>query len=121
VNSVAFSPDGSRVATASDDGSARVFEAATGTELARLHHEGRVNAVAFSPDGSRVATASRHVSGGGSARVFEATPDVLVQRATDVMSRPLNPAELRRYLLKPNCLHVKEWSLRRGSSATKEG
>jgi WD40 repeat protein len=120
LSAVAFSPDSSQVATASDDGSARVFEVASGTELARLHHDGRVNAVVFSPDGSRIATASKHVSGGGSARVFEATPDVLVQRATDVMSRPLNPAELRRYLLQPNCLHVKEWNLRRDPSTTQE-
>ena len=51
-------PDGTRVATASADRSTRVFDAATGTELARLDHDGRVRAVAFSPDGTRVATAS---------------------------------------------------------------
>jgi WD40 repeat protein len=121
LNAVAFSPDGARVATASDDKSARVFEAATGTELTRLDHDGPVYAVAFSPDGTRVATASRHVIGGGSARVFEAVPDVLVRRATDIMSRPLNPPELRRYLLQSDCLHVKEWNLRRGSGATPKG
>ena len=61
----AFSPDGTRVATGSVDGSARVFDAATGAELARLDHDGEVNTVAFSPDGSRVATGSDD----GSARV----------------------------------------------------
>ena len=64
----AFSPDGTRVATGSVDGSARVFDAATGAELARLDHDGEVNTVAFSPDGSRVATGSDD----GSARVFDA-------------------------------------------------
>ena len=58
VYAVAFSPDGTRVATGSGDGRARVFDAATGAELARLDHDGPVNAVAFSPDGTRVATGS---------------------------------------------------------------
>jgi WD40 repeat protein len=68
VNAVAFSPDGTRVATGSYDDSARVFDTVTGTELARLNHDGDVNAVAFSPDGTRVATASDDRS----ARVFDA-------------------------------------------------
>jgi WD40 repeat protein len=38
VYAVAFTPDGTRVATASADKSARVFDAATGHELARLDH-----------------------------------------------------------------------------------
>ena len=58
VSAVAFSPDGTRVATGSYDGSARVFDAATGTEIARLDHDDSVSAVAFSPDGTRVATGS---------------------------------------------------------------
>ena len=40
VRAVAFSPDGTRVATGSDDGSARVFDAATGAEISRLDHDG---------------------------------------------------------------------------------
>jgi dipeptidyl aminopeptidase/acylaminoacyl peptidase len=57
------------VATASDDGAARVFDATTGAELARIDHARRVRAVAFAPDGTRVATASDD----GAARVFDAT------------------------------------------------
>ncbi len=49
-----------------------------------------MNAVAFSPARTRIATASED----GSARVFEATSQLLVQREFNVMSRPLNPAEL---------------------------
>jgi WD40 repeat protein len=112
VNAAAFSPDGARVATASDDRSARVFEAATGAEVARLDHDGAVNAAVFSPDGARVATASGDVRGGGSARIFEATPDLLVPRAIEVMTRTLNTDELRRYSLSADCRHIQQWRLR---------
>ncbi|MUG95108.1 hypothetical protein F7734_23195 [Scytonema sp. UIC 10036] len=58
VNAVAFSPDGKYLATASDDNTARVWNAASGKEVFLLKHEDKVNAVAFSPDGKYLATAS---------------------------------------------------------------
>ncbi|MEO1331338.1 MAG: TIR domain-containing protein, partial [Pseudomonadota bacterium] len=59
VTSVTFSPYGTRLATASDDNTARLWDAATGEEIAALQgHSGRVISVAFSPDGTRLATAS---------------------------------------------------------------
>ena len=73
---MAFSPDGTRVATGSDDGSARVFDAATGAEISRLDHGDSVTAVAFSPDGTRVATGS----GDHSARVFDAATGAEISR-----------------------------------------
>jgi tetratricopeptide (TPR) repeat protein len=55
---VSFSPDGRRIATASEDGTARVWDAAGGQELLTLKlRRGRVSDVAFSPDGVRLATA----------------------------------------------------------------
>jgi predicted NACHT family NTPase len=56
----AFSPDGKRVVTASWDKTARLWDAATGTQIAVLKgHEERVVSAAFSPDGKRVVTASQ--------------------------------------------------------------
>jgi WD40 repeat protein/DNA-binding SARP family transcriptional activator len=59
VWSVDFSPDGKRLATASADETAKVWDANTGQELLTLRgHAGWVNAIAFSPDGKILATAS---------------------------------------------------------------
>ncbi|HEX7837238.1 MAG TPA: hypothetical protein VF469_07225, partial [Kofleriaceae bacterium] len=69
VWSAAFSPDGTRVVTASDDQTARVWDAATGKPLGvPLTHKATVLSAAFSPDGTRVVTASVD----GTARVWDA-------------------------------------------------
>ena len=44
--------------TASDDGTARIWDAESGAELATLAASEPVNSAAFSPDGDRVVTAS---------------------------------------------------------------
>ncbi|MEV5414468.1 WD40 repeat domain-containing protein [Thermopolyspora sp. NPDC052614] len=60
VRNLAWSPDGARIATASRDGTARIFDAATGyCERVLSGHEAMVEMVAWSPDSARVATASR--------------------------------------------------------------
>ena len=59
VRSVAFSPDGRTVVTASADKTARLWDAATGKETAVLRgHEDEVTSVAYSPEGKTVVTAS---------------------------------------------------------------
>ena len=60
VNSVAFSPDGTTIATGSDDGTVQLWDANTGASTHTLTgHGGRVNSVAFSPDGRTIASGSR--------------------------------------------------------------
>ncbi len=69
VTAASFDPDGRRVVTASGDGTARVWDAATGAEVAALKgHKFVVLSASFGPDGRRVVTAS----GDGTARVWDA-------------------------------------------------
>ena len=59
---------GTRLATAGNDGSTRIWDPETGTELTRLTgHTSWVWAVAYSPDGTRLATASID----GSTRIWD--------------------------------------------------
>ena len=55
---VQFSPDGRRIAAASDDLTAKVWDASTGRPIVTLRGHGLpVRGLAFSPDGRRIATA----------------------------------------------------------------
>ncbi|MDP7000089.1 MAG: WD40 repeat domain-containing protein, partial [Candidatus Poribacteria bacterium] len=68
VTSAGYSPDGQRIVTASwgRDGTAKVWDAQTGTELLTLAGHGGgafwtngVNSAGYSPDGQRIVTASQ--------------------------------------------------------------
>jgi WD40 repeat protein len=54
-----WSPDGERIATASLDGTARIWDAASGESLDTLVHSEGVEDLAWSPDGSRLVTSSQ--------------------------------------------------------------
>jgi Tol biopolymer transport system component len=58
-NGVVWSPDGKRLATASSDNTAKVWDAVNGQDLLTLRgHDEWVYSVAFSPDGKRLAMGS---------------------------------------------------------------
>jgi WD40 repeat protein/serine/threonine protein kinase len=68
ITAVSWSPDGKRLATASGDGTAKVWDADSGQELLTLHgHMGGVLSVCWSPEGKRLATASAE----GIAKVWD--------------------------------------------------
>ena len=58
VFQAAFSPDGTRILTASADKTAKLWNAASGKLIASFDHQASVYHGAFSPDGARILTAS---------------------------------------------------------------
>src|SRR5262249_50031132 len=71
VWSVAFSPDGNRVASGGDDGNVKIWDPVTGQEALTLRgHSGPVLCVVFSPDGNKIAAASKD----GTVKIWDGTP-----------------------------------------------
>jgi WD40 repeat protein len=59
VNSVGFSPDGTRIVSGSEDNIIRVWNSITGAEVLEMRgHRNRVTSVAFSPDGCQIVSGS---------------------------------------------------------------
>jgi WD40 repeat protein len=80
LRSAAFSADGTKILTAAAGGTIRIFDAATGTQLARFAGSGTLNSAAFSGDGTRIVTANDD----GTARIL----DVSSGKVTGVLTPP---------------------------------
>jgi WD40 repeat protein len=90
INSVALSPDGRFVVTASADGTARVWDAATGASRGELRgHTGSVNSAAFSPDGKLIVTAGSDAT----VRLWDAGGLAFVRMIGGTFPKPVSSAE----------------------------
>jgi WD40 repeat protein len=99
VWAVRFSPDGTRVATASVDGTIRLWDTRTGVTVLVLRGSSGspVWDLAFSPDGSRLASIS------DSIRVWTLSIDELIEVARRNVTRSLSDAECQQYLHLDRC------------------
>ena len=90
VRSAAYSPDGARIVTASNDKTAKVWDAQTGTELMALKgHDGPVRSAAYSPDGQRIVTGGRD----GIVQIYTTDMEELLQIAESRVTRQLTAEE----------------------------
>ena len=71
LRSVAWSPDGMRLATGGAEGAVKVWDALSGRQLACTRgHTGEVTSVAWSADGTRLASSDA----AGRIRILDSTP-----------------------------------------------
>jgi WD40 repeat protein len=95
VVDVAFSPDGTRIVTASLDGTARVWSTATGELLFTTPIEqSAVRAATFSSDGSRIAV----IYADGRILVLAIALHDVIEIARARVTRTFTDAECRTYL-----------------------
>jgi WD40 repeat protein len=87
VYSVAFSPNSTRLTSASDDSTVKIWDASSGVCLQTLNgHSRSICAVAFSPDSTRLASASHdrtikiwNASSGACLQMLEGHSDAVME------------------------------------------
>jgi DNA-binding SARP family transcriptional activator/WD40 repeat protein len=91
---LAFSADGSQLATTGTDGIIRIWDPRTGEERGALRTPKAARNVAFDETGQRLVS----LDGSGVARVWALDLDMLVDIAEQRVTRPLTAEECERYL-----------------------
>jgi WD40 repeat protein len=100
VYPVVVSPDGTRVATGSTDGSVTLWHPeGLGRPVVLRGHAGMVTALAFDAEGRRLAS----VSTDGTVRVWALDLDDLLAIAASKLTRTPTEAECRQYGQLPRC------------------
>jgi WD40 repeat protein len=115
VRSAGYSPDGTRIVTASDDGTARIWNSRTGAELAVLAgHTNRVGSAAYSPDGRYLVTASSDKT----ARIWDArtgAPLAVLSGHTDALYSAAYSPDGTRIVTASNDKTARIWDARAGA------
>lgn len=100
VNDIAFTTDGSRLATGGGDGTIRIWDPESGDNLLSLDgHIGAISSVAFNPAGTQLATAGVD----GTVRIWALDLDELVEIAERRVTRDFTDDECVRYLHQRSC------------------
>ena len=96
VTGVAFNKEGSTVASASKDGTVRLWSVASGQPRVEplTGHTGWVYAVAFSPEGSLLASANQD----GTVQLWDLDSARLVAQACNIAHRNLSRTEWNKFL-----------------------
>jgi WD40 repeat protein len=94
VFSAAFNREGTLVLTGSRDKTARLWDARTWQEVARVAASGFVYVASFSPDERAFVTAS----GDGFVRIWEVEASAMATTACERLRRNLSPDEWRQYV-----------------------
>ncbi|KZP33353.1 hypothetical protein FIBSPDRAFT_924404 [Athelia psychrophila] len=93
VNSVAFSPDSTKIVSGSDDSIVRVWDVVTGAGLSILEgHSNWVRYVAFSPDSTKIVSGSNNET----AQVWDAGTGLVVPTPGSTLMAGSVPITLRR-------------------------
>ena len=96
VYTVAFSADGSLLATGSDDGTARIIRTADGIETARIEHERSIGSAAFINHGSFATTA--FTDNGSTTRHWLTPEQAMKKLCTERAGRNLSADEWERHI-----------------------
>jgi WD40 repeat protein len=114
VSSAAYSPDGKRIVTASEDKTARLWDAETGKAIAVLAgHDGSVAGAAFSPDGKCIVTASEDKT----ARLWDAETGkqiLVLSGHTDAVNSAAFSPDGKRIVTASNDKTARLWNAKTG-------